>query len=78
MCFLLVGDGLLRVFLGFLHVVGRLVDVVLNPVDHFALQEAPHMTHRDLAQGAYLRSPEFGLPGLPPPWRGTGTCRGGL
>lgn len=48
-CFLLVGDGLLRAVLGFLHIVGRLVDVVFDPVDHFALQEAPQMTNRTLA-----------------------------
>lgn len=53
-CFLLKGDGLLRVFLGFLHIVGRLVDVVFNPVDRFTLQEAPQMTNRTLAQLPYL------------------------
>lgn len=37
--FLLVGYSLLCVFLGFLHVVGRLVDVVFDPVDHFTLRE---------------------------------------
>lgn len=39
--FVLVGYSLLCAFLCFLHVVGRLVDVVFNPVDHFTLREAP-------------------------------------
>lgn len=38
--FLLVGYSLLHVVLGFLHIVGWLVDVVFDPVDHFTLQEA--------------------------------------
>lgn len=38
-CFLMISDGLLGVDLRFLHVVGRLHDVIFDPVHHLSLKE---------------------------------------
>lgn len=54
-CFLLVDYSLLYVFLGFLNIVGRLVDVVFNPVNHFTLNGVPEMTNWTLSLKTTLR-----------------------
>lgn len=48
-CFLLVDYSLLCVVLGFLNIVGRLVDVVFNPVNHFTLYGVPEITNWNLS-----------------------------